>query len=75
MPRFTPDADPPARPTGWHNQPRIGRLAAVMYPHLTDAATQREMAQLAANEQKKSPTQGRIDAERARREQARTKRR
>jgi hypothetical protein len=75
MPRFTLDADPPARPTGWHSKPRIERLAAVMYPHLTDAATQREMAQLAANEQKKSPMQGRLDAEKARREQSRTKRR
>jgi hypothetical protein len=73
MPRFTSDADPPPRPTDWHSRSRIERLAAVMYPHLTDAATQREMAQLAANERKKSPTQGRIDANRVKREQSRTK--
>jgi hypothetical protein len=40
---------------GWHQRPRAERLAAVMYPDLTDAETQREMAQLARNEGRRPP--------------------
>jgi len=65
----------PEKPNDWHTLPRMGRLARVMYPNLAEPQHQREMAQLAANEFKKSPMQGRIDAQKARLEQARTKRR
>jgi hypothetical protein len=53
----------------WHSLPRQSRLAAVMFPNLADAETQRDMAQLARNEGKKNPMQGRVDAEQARRKQ------
>jgi hypothetical protein len=45
----------------WHELPRSSRLARVLYPHLTDAETQREVAALARNEGKKSPLQARIE--------------
>jgi hypothetical protein len=36
----------------------------LLYPHLTDAETQRDMAEIARGEGKKSPMQGQADAER-----------
>jgi hypothetical protein len=57
------------RSVDWHSLPRQSRLAAVLYPHLTDAETQRDMANIARGENKKSPMQGRVDAENARRQQ------
>jgi hypothetical protein len=57
------------RSVDWHSLPRQSRLAAVLYPHLTDAETQRDMAALARNERKKSPMQGQADAERGRLDQ------
>ena len=63
------------KPQGqWNTKSRAEKLAAVLYPNLTDAQTQATMAALARNEGKKSPTQGRIDAEKARMEQQQTKR-
>jgi len=50
----------------WDHRDRMSKLAQVMYPNLSDRETQREMAQLSANQGKKSPMQGRIDAEKAR---------
>jgi hypothetical protein len=76
MSRFYEDEWPYRRKEEqWHDIPREGRLARVMYPNLAEPSMQRQMAQLAANEQKKSPMQGRIDAQNAQREQSRTKRR
>jgi hypothetical protein len=57
------------RSVDWWSLPRQSRLAAVLYPHLTDAETQRDMAEIARGENKKSPLQGRVDAETARLEQ------
>jgi hypothetical protein len=39
----------------WFKRPRMSRLAAVMYPHLTDQNTRDQMAALAKNEGKKPP--------------------
>ena len=36
----------------WHDRPRLERLAQVLYPHLADQATQKEMLDSAAVEQK-----------------------
>jgi hypothetical protein len=63
------------RSVDWHSLPRQSRLAAVLYPHLTDAETQRDMAAIARGEGKKSPMQGQADAERARVEQQNPNRR
>jgi hypothetical protein len=57
----------------WHSVPRQSRLAAVMYPNLTSAENQRDMAAFARNEGKKSPMQGKIDAEQAQRAKQQTK--
>jgi hypothetical protein len=43
----------------WHSLERNSRLARVMYPNLADAESQRDMAQMARNEGKKSPMQAR----------------
>jgi hypothetical protein len=44
------------RPEGtWHSRPRMSRLANVMYAHLSDPDTQKEMAQIAKNEGKRPP--------------------
>jgi hypothetical protein len=59
----------------WHDIPRMGRLARVMYPNLAEAEMQRLMSQLAANEQKTDPLTAKVRADQTRREQARTKRR
>ena len=45
------------RSIDWHDLSRHSRLARVMYPHLTDPESQRDMAQLSRNEGKKSPLQ------------------
>jgi hypothetical protein len=50
----------------WHKRPRIERLANVMYPHLADAETQRQMAEIARGEGRRSPLEGQADAEKAR---------
>jgi hypothetical protein len=71
MPRVRFGSDP--KPVTWHDLPREGRLARCMYPNLAEPQFQREMDELARAEGKRSPLQGRIDAERARKAQARTK--
>ncbi len=50
--------------TDWHSQPRQSRLASVMYPHLASEETQKEMADLAAREGKRSPQAAKIEADR-----------
>ena len=51
------------RSVDWHSLPRQSRLAAVMYPHLTDGETQRDMAYWAKSDNKKSPMQARLEQE------------
>jgi hypothetical protein len=51
------------RSVDWHSLPRQSRLAAVMYPHLSDGETQRDIAELAMNEGKKSPMQAHREQE------------
>jgi hypothetical protein len=51
------------RSVDWHSLPRQSRLAGVMYPHLSDGETQRDIAELAMNEGKKSPLQARMEQE------------
>jgi hypothetical protein len=51
------------RSVDWHSLPRQSRLARVMYPHLADAESQRDMAYWARNEGKKSPMQARKEQE------------
>ena len=55
------------RSVDWHSLPRQSRLAAVMYPHLSDGETQRDIAELARNEGKKSPMQARMEQEQPKR--------
>jgi hypothetical protein len=43
------------RRSDWHSQPRMSRLAAIVYPAQSSEATRREMAGLAGNERKKPP--------------------
>ena len=40
----------------WFKRPRFSRLACVLYPHLTDADTQRQMNELARGEGKRPPS-------------------
>jgi hypothetical protein len=47
------------RSVDWFELPRQSRLAHVMYPHLSDGETQRDIAELARGEGKKSPMQAR----------------
>ena len=49
IPKLKPDQ------SDWFKRPRMSRLAAVMYPHLTDQNTRDQMAALAKNEGKKPP--------------------
>lgn len=41
----------------WHSLDRNSRLGRVLYPNLSSPEDQREMAELARNEGKKSPLQ------------------
>jgi hypothetical protein len=41
----------------WHRRSRSQKLAAVLYPNLTDADTRRQMQTLSNNEGKRSPQQ------------------
>jgi hypothetical protein len=50
------------KPEKWHDRPRLERLAHVMYPHLSDPETQRQMMETAAVEGKQAGMQRRIDA-------------
>jgi len=50
--------------TDWHDQPRQSRLASVMYPHLASEETQKQMADLAAREGKRSPQAAKAEADR-----------
>ncbi len=50
--------------TSWHDQPRQSRLASVMYPHLASEETQKQMADLAAREGKRSPQAAKTEADR-----------
>jgi hypothetical protein len=63
------------RSVDWSSLPREARWARVMWPHLCDAEDQRDMANLAWQDGKKSPLQGQADAEQARRQQQQGKRR
>jgi hypothetical protein len=47
----------------WHELPRQTRLAHVMFPNLSDAETQRDLAELSRNEGKKSPLQAHMERE------------
>jgi hypothetical protein len=57
------------RSVDWHELPRESRLARVMFPHLADAESQRDMANIARGENKRSPLEGLADRERARLQQ------
>jgi hypothetical protein len=50
----------PLKREDWHSRPRLERLANLMYPHLSDASTQKEVLGLAANEGKQRGLQRRI---------------
>jgi hypothetical protein len=51
------------RPAGeWDQRSRTEKLGAVLYPHLTDAATQAQMLKLAAVEGKEGQLAKRINA-------------
>ena len=47
--------DPPKPKNGWHDLPRMARLARVMYPALAEPQYRRELKELSANEQKTDP--------------------
>jgi hypothetical protein len=63
MPReWWPNEEEPKMATkerSWDEKSRFEKLSAVMYPMHTSKETQRQMAERAANEGKKSPMQGR----------------
>lgn len=46
---------------GWFEQPRQSLLANVLYPHLADDTTRREMTSILAREGKKLPPRGLVD--------------
>lgn len=45
------------KPLDWMKRPRESRLANVLYPHLSDGETQRELSEIARSEGKRSPLQ------------------
>ncbi len=62
--RNTESQEGKMKKTDWHDQPRQSRLASVMYPHLASEETQKQMADLAACEGKRSPQAAKIEADR-----------
>ena len=48
------------KPADWWDRPRWNRLASVWFPHLADADTRAEMAQIAASERKRPPAEAKL---------------